>query len=178
VKLRTFLFVMMPLFFMNVSAQTEQTKLFRKKEYFNGIFYRQTIDTIKVKHEQIDVYFFRHHFNAPYYLPAKFVDKRHKNVTISIWHAKNGKKEYQHNWKNTYTYDNLGRLVKFTYSACAICSQLPYSYSVKYNSIGKVKRLLQTNKEDFKFYYNNKGAIVKFEKYLFEQLEMKIELLN
>ena len=39
------------------SAQTGKFKIFKKTEYTNGNFYRQTYDTIKLTQEPIDIYF-------------------------------------------------------------------------------------------------------------------------
>lgn len=159
-------------------AQTETVKIFRKTEYSNGNFYRQRCDTIKVAQEPVDVYFFKKHFNFPYYLPGKFTDEALKNRTISVLRNPNGKKDDKGNWENTYTYDSLGRVTNYTYSSCFLCSSLPYSYSVTYNKDGQIEALNETinNLESFRFYYDAKGAIVKLEKYIFGKLQT--ELVN
>ncbi len=158
------------------SAQTEKSKVFKKIEYINGNFYRQTYDTIKLTEEPIDIYFFRKHFNFPYYLPDRFIDKSLRNRIISVWRDLNGKKDYQKNRENTYTYDSIGRVTNYTYSGCFVCSNLPYNYRVIYNKKGKIEQINNTinSKENFKFYYDNKDDIVKLEKYLLDKLETEV----
>jgi hypothetical protein len=162
------------------SGQTEQTKIFKTIEYINGNFYRQSFDTVKISNEKIDIYFLKHHFYSPYYLPVKFIDKQYRNQKISIWGDPKGKKDYKLNYENTYAYDSLGRLINFTYSGCFVCSSFPYSYRVTYNSEGQVEQIFNlTNvKDGFKFYYNAKGDIVQFEKFLQDKLETVIALVN
>lgn len=178
--MRLFLISILTVFCMTSSAQTESVKVFHKTEYINGNFYRQLSDTIKTESENIDIYFLRRHFFSPYNLPEKFTDHQRKNKTISVWHDPNGKKDYQQNWKNTYTYDSFGRVTNYTYSGCFICSNLPYNYTVTYNSIGQVDRIFNTinTKDEYKFYYDNKGDIIKFEEYFGEKLEKVIELVD
>ena len=161
-------------------AQTEATKIFRKTDYVNGIFYRQSNDTIAAIDEPIDVYFFRRHFYAPYYLPEKFVDPGKKNKTISVWQDPNGKKDYNLNWQKNYIYDNFGRVTSYNYSGCSVCSNFPYSYSVSYNASGNVERIFDKDhlKDSFMFFYNSKGDIVKMDKFLSDQLELVIDLVN
>jgi hypothetical protein len=161
-------------------AQSGRTRFFRKTEYINGSFYRQTSDTIKGTNEPVNLYFFKRYFYTPYDLPEKFIEEQHKNKTLSVWRDPKGRRDYQQNWKNTYTYDGLGRVVQYTYSGCFICSGLAYRYTVTYNAAGQVDRIFDTgNREDgFRFYYNRKGDIVKLEKYLQDKLETVIELLN
>jgi hypothetical protein len=158
------------------SAQTEKFKIFKKTEYSNNNFYTQTYDTIKLTQEPIDIYFFRKHFHFPYYLPDKFIDERLKHRTTSVWRDPNGKKDDKNNWQNTYTYDSLGRVTSYTYSGCFVCSNFPYNYRVTYNKKGQVEQLNETinSIESFKFYYDNKGDIIKLEKYLLDKLETEV----
>ncbi len=178
--MRPLLIAILTVFSLASSAQTETSKIFKKTEYINGNFYRQTADTIKVADQQIDIYFFKRHFFSPYYLPEKFTDQQHKNKKISVWRDPKGKKDYQQNWENTYTYDSLGRVINYTYSGCFVCSNLPFSYTVSYNSAGQVERIFNTTnlKDGFKFYYNKKGDVIKFEKYLLDKLETVVELAD
>jgi hypothetical protein len=162
------------------SGQKSQVKFFYKTEYVNGKFFRQTRDTIEVTNELVDIYFFKRHFFSPYYLPEKFIDQQYKNKKISVWRDPKGKKDYQQNWENTYTYDSLGRVTSYTYSGCFICSNLPYNYAVTYNSCGQVESIVGIDnlKDGFKFYYDTKGRIKKFEKYLGDKLETEIILVD
>src|ERR1700680_2846949 len=78
--------------FISSYGQIKVVKIFQKTEYVSGDFYKRLYDTIKLKKENIDIYFFRNHFYIPYYLPDKFIDKRYKNKTVSIWRDANAKK--------------------------------------------------------------------------------------
>jgi hypothetical protein len=178
--MRPLLIAIATFFVFNSFAQTGQSKISRRTEYINGNLYRQISDTIKLTNECIDIYFFKRHFFSPYYLPEKFINRQYKNQRVSVWRKPNGKKDYQQNWENTYTYDSLGRVISYDYSGCFICSNLAYSYTVTYNSSGQVERIVNTTnlKDGFKFYYNNKGDVVKLEKYILDKLETEIVLVN
>jgi len=167
----------MTLVFLNSFAQS---KVFKKTEYINGNFYRELYDTIKSANEKLDIYFFKHHFYLPYYLPDEFSNKRKRNQKIPVWGDPKGKKDYRQNWENIYTYDSFGRMVSYSYSGCFICSNLPYNYNVTYDLNGRVVQISETKNmtDRFKFYYNDKGAVVKFEKYLMDKLEQVIALVN
>lgn len=124
----------------------------------------------------MDLYFFKKHFNFPYYLPAKFTDEALKNKTISVRRYPNAQKDDKNNWKHTYTHDSFGRLTSYAFSDCFSCSSLPYNYSVTYNKDGRVEAFTETinNMESFRCYYNAKGDIVKLEKYLFGKLRAEV----
>jgi hypothetical protein len=178
--MRPFLISILTVFCLISSAQSRRVKIFHKTEYINGNFNRQLSDTINATNEPVDIYFFKRHFFSPYYLPEKFIDQQSKNKTISVWRDPNGKKDYLQNWENTYTYDSLGRVINYTYSGCFICSNTPYNYTVTYNSIGQVDRIFSSInvKDGFKFYYNKKGDIIKFEEYLGNKVETEIKLVD
>ena len=178
--MRTFLITILTLSAFVTSAQTRQIKIFKKTVYINGSFYRQTDDTIKVGTEQADIYLFKRHFYIPYYLPERFVDKRYKGQMLSVWGDPTGKKDYQQNWENTYTYDSIGRVVQYTYSGCFICSDFSYNYTVAYNSLGQVERIFNSTnvKDSYVFYYNSKGEVVKLKKYSIDKLETEIVSVN
>jgi hypothetical protein len=161
-------------------AQTESLKIFKKTEYINGNFYRQTYDTLKLTNLAIDIFFFKKNFYIPYYLPDKFIDEKLNNKKISVWSDPKGKKDYKLNWENTYTYDSTGRLTNYTYSGCFACSAFPYNYKVIYNRKGQVEQLKNTinEKDSFKIYYSNKGDIIKLEKYLMDKLETELSAVN
>ncbi|MBO9592821.1 MAG: hypothetical protein J7599_07915 [Niabella sp.] len=163
---------------IHAGAQAQQVKIFKKTEYSNGNVYRQRYDTIPLTQEPVDVYFFKKHFNFPYYLPATFTDEALKGKTISVRRYPDARTDDKNNWKHTYTYDSLGRVTSYAFSNCFSCSSLPYNYSVAYNKDGRVEALTETinNLDSFRFYYNAKGAIVKLEKYVFGKLQT--ELVN
>lgn len=177
--MKSLLIAILTLGFLNSSAQRVRFKVFKKTEYINGNFYREMYDTITSVDEKLDIYFLKRHFYSPYYLPDKFVDKQKRNKKISIWRDPNGKKDQQ-NWENVFTYDNLGRVISYSYSGCFICSDLPYNYNVTYNANGLVAQITETKNmvDKFKFYYDGQGVIVKFEKYLIDKLEQVIVLVD
>jgi len=178
--MRPFLIAILTFTLLSSSAQTGKKKIFKQTDYMNGNLYSKVFDTIKVSDERLDVYFLKRHFYSPYYLPEKFIDKQYKNQKVSIWHDPTKKKDYRHNWENTYTYDSLSRVTNFTYSGCLICSNFPYNYTVTYNYNGQVEKISNSTnmKETFKFYYNSNGDIVRFEKFSSDKLETRIALVN
>ncbi len=175
--------VLVPLLILSlnsISAQALQKKIFKRTIFINGNLYRELYDTIKTDKGNIDLYFLKKHFYSPYYLPDKFIDIQNRNKTISIWQDPKDKQDHIRNWEHVYTYDSLGRVIRYTYSSCIICSTLPYDYSVTYNSNDQVILIQETkNPITFlKFYYNSKGDIIKYEKYLGDVMELEIRLLN
>ena len=178
--MRPLLISILTFFSFSCLGQNGQVRIFKKTEYINGNFYRQLFDTITTNNKTLDVYFFNKNFYLPYYLPTTFIDKQHRNQNISIWRDPKAKKDYKQNWENTYTYDSLGHVTRYTYSGCFICSNMPYNYTVTYNSKEQVEQLINTigTKDSFKFYYNAQGDIIKFEKYSSNMLEEEITLLN
>jgi hypothetical protein len=124
-------------------AQTEQ-KVYKLTEYINGGLYRELYDTAKSHTGIADIYFFKEHFNIPYDLPDKFINKPYKNKTITVWTKSKSRKDHKADWKNAYKYDRLGRLTNYAYSSCFICNSLPYEYEVIYNLKGQIQQI-----EDF-----------------------------
>lgn len=162
------------------SAQKQHKRIFKRTEFINGSLYRELYDTIKTGSERMDIYFLKKHFYSPYYLPDQFIDKQNRNKAISIWRYPEDKKDFKQNWEYVYTYDSLGRVIRYTYSSCIICSTLPYDYSVTYNSNDQVILIQETVNPvtSFKFYYNSKGDIIKYEKYLGDKLALEIRLVS
>ena len=178
--MKQLLIIVATLFFNHSYAQVEVKRIFHKATYINGSIYNELDDTIKINNEKIDIYFFKDHFYSPYNLPYKFVDKKHKNRIISVWAYKKTRKNFAINYENTYKYDNLGRVINYTYSGCLVCSNLPYSYNVTYNSIGQVESIKEATNGgySYKFYYDQNDNITKFEHFLFSNLLTKIILQN
>jgi len=176
--MRLFLITALIVLTCNCFAQHGKVKVFKKREYINGTFFRQTKGTIEVENEQIDIYFFKRHFQSPYYLPEKLIDKQYSGQTLLLWNDPDGKKDFQRNWRYNYSYDSLGRVTNFTYSSCILCSSLPYNYTITYNAKSQVEAIGNKGETNalFKFYYNDKGDIVKFEEYSGNMLAMDIIL--
>lgn len=163
-----------------VSGQSVSGRIFVQKNYVNGNFFKEVIDTVQVSDSKIDIFFFKKFFFSPYHIPERFINRNYRNQSISVWADPKGEKDYKKNWEYKYAYDSLGRIIKYSYSSCFICSQLPYSYIVKYNSLDLVEEIYSdTNtKEVFRFYYNVNGDIVRFQKFIFGVLDSVIEVLN
>ena len=178
--MRPLLIAIFTVIWFSAFPQHGQIKVFKKTEFINGVYYRQLYDTVKIGNEKIDIYFLSLHFYSPYYLPVKFIDNQKKNQILSVWRYPKDKKSFEKNWENIYTYDSLGRVIKYSYSGCFICSNFPYDYSVTYNSNKQVTQIDETKflKDSYKFYYDKKGDIVKFEKYIKDKVEIEITLVN
>ncbi|MCF6407112.1 hypothetical protein L3C95_29725 [Chitinophaga filiformis] len=148
------------------------------RKYIKGVLYQQTKGNIEAENEQIDIYFLKRHFEVIYYLPEKLTDKKFSGQTISLWENPNDKKEFTSNRTYTYTYDSLGRMINFAYSSCIVCATLPYNYTIVYNSKSQVEVIRHENKAEdrYKFYYNKKGDIIKFEEYAGDKIAMEITL--
>ncbi len=172
--MRQFVILILTLFFVSSYGQTKPI-IFKTTDFINGSFYRDVYDTIHMKNEKIDIYFLNAIFLEPRHLPPNLIDKKYKNETIKIWN------DNEHRlWINTYTYDSLSRITDFTYSSCTICSSMAYEYKVIYNSAGQVEKIYNIGvmKDKYKFYYNNKGNIQRLEKYNFDDLNLRISLVD
>ncbi len=157
-----------------------RTRVYKRTEYVHGIYYRDKLDSIFDVNTKVDIFYLKERFDLSYKLPYKIVDKSKRNQKESNWQAPNGKKDYQENWENTYTYDSLGRLINFSYSGCFICSSFPYDFDVIYNPEGQITeiRALTNGNTSFRFYYNQTGDIVRYEEYWSDELMDLVELLD
>lgn len=176
--MRLFLITTLTILMCNCYAQTRAVKVFKKRQYIKAVLIAQTSGIIDVEDEPVDVYFLKRHFDLHYHLPEKLTDKQYSGQTITLWNDPKGKKDFERNWRYTYSYDSLGRVTNFTYSSCLICSSLPYNYIVTYDSKGQVVVIdpeHETNGQ-YKFYYNKKGDIIKFEEYSRDNVSMEITL--
>jgi hypothetical protein len=161
-----------------MKAQPGYEFIFRNTEYSNGKLWRQTYDTIIVQNEIIDIKLFKQHFSIPISFPNAFIDIKKKGETISKWGSEIAKKDYEHNWTDSYSYDSLGRFIKYNYSSCVPCSQMAWAYTVKYDSMNRIERIEATTDRLFKFYYDERDRIVRYELYNQGQLETEIILIN
>ena len=101
--------------------------------YLDGKSYLSKTKTIVNPFSEIDVYFFKEHFNQFYGLPKKLINGNLKNKEIIEWQFKDKPKELLENWNEIYTYDSDGKLIEYKYSGCEICSQMPWGYKLIYN---------------------------------------------
>ncbi|HWZ02100.1 MAG TPA: hypothetical protein VNX40_00745 [Mucilaginibacter sp.] len=152
---------------------------FKIVEYIKGSFYRErieSVDTSGLAGNKIDLYFFRKYFYRPYYMPDRFINSKYKSETVTIW--VNGKEDTtsRTNWKQTFTYDSLSRVVKYTSSSCFVCNFLPYSYNVSYNKSGQVMTIVNSTnfKETFKIYYDGNVDVKQLDHLIFGKLDERI----
>lgn len=177
--MKTLLITASILLALNTSAQTAAVRNFYEVQYAGSKIYKKT-HTIKITGEPVDAYFFKRHFNAPYYLPDKFVQDKYRNrmITVSVdSNAKKGEKNYR---ETTITYDSLGRVTQYTDAGCFICSYMPYSYQVVYDEksrVGQINNGINSN-DIFKFYYDDVGNLVKLEKYMSGKLEKEVFMVK
>jgi hypothetical protein len=177
--MRSIIITILTILISNCYAQTGRGRVFKRTEYTNGIVYRQTIVGVNVENTPVDIYFLSKYFYSPYYLPEKFTDERYIGQIISSWSEPDSEENFQRNQKYTCTYDSIGRVINYTYSSCILCSNMPYNYSVTYNSKGQVALIVNgAGISRFKFSYNKKGDIIKFEKYSLDDLETEIALVR
>mgnify|MGYP001177149147 CR=1 FL=1 len=144
-------------------------------------FSGQITDPRTIVHSgKLDFDFYKKHFFTPYYYPRKMVDSNHKNETITIWNDSTKIGDFNTNWSFTITYDSLSRVTSYKYSACMICSQLPYDFHFFYNQLGQVVKMtnnLNDNKT-IEFKYDTDGNIVNVKEYHGSDLMKEIELMN
>jgi hypothetical protein len=149
---------------------------FKIIEYVVGTFYSkkvQTVDTIGLGAKKIDLFFFKKYFDSPYYLPKKFVDLTHKNFKMVVPY---GEQNADYKGQKTFTYDSLSRIVKYTNSSCVICSFMPYTYDVSYNSGGEVKTISSEDNlsDSYNIFYDHDGNIWRIDCLLLNKLEKQI----
>jgi len=129
---------------------------------------------------KLDLDFYKKHFFVPYHYPQRMTDPQHKNDTITIWNDSTKIGDFSTNWSYTITYDSLSRVTSYRYSACLICSQLPYDYHFFYNQRGqviKMKNNLNDNKT-IEFKYDAIGNIVNVKEYRGSELTKEIVLVS
>jgi hypothetical protein len=152
-------------------------RIFKKKEYLYGSFFRQTKGRIEIENELVNVYFFKRRFQLPRYLPDTLTNERYKDQTISLWSHPDSEKDFRIRWRHTYIYDSMGRVINFSYSSCVACSSMPYDYSIIYNSNGQVALITdRTGSTRYKLSYDKEGDVSKFEEYSSDNLVTEITL--
>ncbi|QNR24525.1 hypothetical protein [Croceimicrobium hydrocarbonivorans] len=146
----------------------------------NG-FKGQITDTRTIVYSgKLDLDFYKKHFFTPYHYPQKMVDTNHKNDTITKWNDSTKVGDFNTNWSYTITYDSLSRVTSYRYSACMICSQLPYEFHFIYNQLGQVIKMINklNDKKTIEFKYDPAGNIVNVKEYHGSDLTKEIELIN
>lgn len=173
--------------FINSQISIAQNRVF-EVENFN-----HTVKIIAIQTEQkVDLNFYRENFHIPYFFPSEFINPKFKNETVVKWNNEEGDKDYMQNWTYTYTYDEYSRVVKYEYSGCFVCSQLPYEVQIKYDENNRPIELIKsymTSKElnpltnnptltEFRIEYNEKDEVKKLLSFQSDKLIQRIELAN
>lgn len=143
--------------------------------------------------QKIDLKFYRENFHVPHFFPTEFINPKFKNETIAKWNNEEGEKDYNQNWTYTYTYDEYSRVVKYEYSGCHVCSQLPYEVQIKYDENNRPIELIEfykiskeqnsSNKDNptlkiYRIEYNEKDEVRKLLSIQSDDLIKRIELTN
>ena len=172
--------------FVCVGISYGQKSIFRRS-YFSSdsIGYLTKTDTLETM-ESLTLDFYKKHFSIPYYFPKQFIDTGYRDTTVVVWENPSGEKDYKNNWTLSYTYNNLSRVIKYEYSGCLICSQLPYTIAIKYDEQNRPlkfeSRIVSLNErktpdEEFEFTYDAKGDITQIKQLQFGKMFLNIEKL-
>lgn len=156
--------------------------------------FKHVVKIFAIETEQkIDLNFYRKNFNIPHFFPSEFINPKFKNETVMKWNDEEGDKDYTQNWTFTYTYDEYSRVVKYEYSSCLVCSQLPYEVQIKYDENNRPIELIESyktfkelnssdtiepNLSEFRIEYNEKDEVRKLSIYGQGQMFRRIELMN
>ena len=164
-----------------------QKSIFRTT-YFSSdsIEYKTKNDTLDTK-DFLTLDFYRKHFFIPYNYPKHFVNLNYSDTTIVIWNNPEGEKDYKNNWTLSYTYNKSSQVIKYDYSGCFICSQLPYIISIQYDKFNRPLRfesktnLMDTKgkipDEEFEFKYDMNGNVVQIKHRRFGKIDEQIDKL-
>jgi len=156
--------------------------------------------TFKNFDTKFDIAFFKEQFSQFHGVPNELIYENLKNQEIIEWGLKDKPKKLFENWSKTSTYDSEGKLIKYKYTSCYICSQMPWGYKLLYNKnndvieqqIYELKQDISANEDGLlityklkdeidtriKLMYDNNKNIVKLEKVGENGLEELIELVK
>lgn len=177
-------------------AQTNDVGYFKTTNFLNINKTPKTrIDTIAIT-VPLDVHFYKKYFSVPYHIPSSFIDKRYKNTAVVTWNDTIKKKNFQDNWTYTSTFDNFSRVIKYEYSGCLLCSQMPYQSTFFYdeeNRLIKIENRIDGSfgrkqskqskattsepEEEIHFKYDGEN-IIEIKKWSYKKLEQLIEITN
>jgi len=181
---RTFIFF---LIYSCCGLSFGQKSFFRTTYFYSdGIEYKTKYDTVDTK-DFLTLDFYRQHFFIPYNYPKYFVNLDYCDTTIVIWNNQDGEKDYKNNWTFSYTYNKSSRVVKYVYSGCSICNQLPYCVSIHYDNLNRPLRFesrtnlmdpkMKIPDEEFEFKYDMKGNVIQIKHRRFGKIEKQIDKL-
>lgn len=80
-------------------------------------------------------------FGFSFYSPVPFEVPNVKDTIVTIWNDAAGEKTYVKNWTNSIMYDSLSRVVRYSYSSCMNCGQIPYTEEIIYNDAGQISKI-------------------------------------
>jgi len=179
--MKTLISIILALFYLSASAQTNTAK-------FKIIHYNEN-GKIKAVKEQtlgvdsvLNIDFYRKNFRQPgYSLPDTLVNTKYKNETIQILRDSTHPMNRNSNWVYTYKYDSLSRVTSVNYSNCMICSNIPYMMHIFYDvknrpdvlSIEYDKKYPELEKYLIKYDSNN--AVIQLKCYTKGKLRTKID---
>jgi hypothetical protein len=173
--------IILTLVYFNSYAQpdTYHSKIqFKVIKYLNGSVYsekRDSVETAGLLANKIDLDFFNSHFHIIQYLPEPLINPKYKSETIIIGPDKNDGVNINSAGRETFTYDSLSRLVKYTKSPCIICSFMPFEYNIMYDDLGRADVIINSSmKQSFKIYYDRKGNIKQLDCLLGDKLDERI----
>lgn len=129
------------LFCLSINAQTRQFKVEQSNLYGGKI----TVQTFKQPGAGgIDLIFYRNHFVVPPYFPNEFISPKYKNKTIVEWSYPKRKKDFYDNWTYTTVYDKKSRVIRYSWSGCNVCNELPYTIFITYDVLNRPIKLIKT----------------------------------
>lgn len=184
-------------FALPLYAQTNEVGYFKTTNFLNKTKApKPRIYTIAIT-GTLDINFYKKHFSVPYNVPSLLIDKRYSNTSSLTWNDTIKAKKYFDNWTYTKTFDSLSRVIKYEYSGCQLCSQMPYEYTFFYDDQNRVIKIENKNDwsngskqneqskvstsqptEEIHFKYDSGDNIIQIKKWSYKILEQLIELKN
>lgn len=183
--------------FLTILSQivNAQSRVFKIEKFRNNKITETKIDTINAD-QIIDLNFYRKNFFKPYFIPNEFIKTNHKNEVVVKWNNQKADKDFKKNWTYTFTFDENSRVVKYEYSGCFVCSQLPYETRIKYDRNNRPIEFIESYKEIkplelsendpkqnipykiFQIEYNDNNEVIALNFYKSNTLIEKIKLLK
>jgi hypothetical protein len=166
------------------SRNNENTLIFKTTKFAQPPYNNQvSYDTI-IHKGILNLQFYRDNFKTPFDFPNEFINTKYKNKTVIVWGNKTSRKDLNLNYKYTFTYDSLSRVISYSYSGCMICSRAAFDIRVSYDSLNRPLNLSYlnfTNKSNsiqFIFKYDTKMNIINISLYVNDKLEYEILKLD
>lgn len=183
--------------FLTILSQivNAQSRVFKIEKISKDEVVETKIDTINTE-QIIDLNFYSKNFFKPSLFPTEFINQKYKNETVEKWNNEKAEKNYFQNSTYTFTFDEHSRVIKYEYSGCIICSQLPSETLIKYDENNRPVELIESFKtlksiessendsiqnfpsEVYKIEYNERNEVKTLLLYKSDYLIEKIELIN